>query len=187
MKVEFHKTGERRYAVKILRKNSPVLEMNPAPGFDELMPHDLCHLIVEQVLHIENAIFGQLAKDGNAGTFRNAPSESVNTRDDSRQRRKAAKKGKKMVKENLDSYGISERATYVCWQNWLENSTDAELKKKSEEMKKNVEVTFSQMTTDEKAIYTKENLAKVRARMTKLSEEWRNLNIEEYITVDWEI
>lgn len=185
MQGEFQKTGERRYAVRILRKDLPVLEMNPAPGFDDLMPHDLCHFIVEQVLGIENAIFGQLANNGTAGTFRNAPTESVNTRNDSRQRRKAAKRGKKMVKENLDSYSKSERATYICWQNWLENSTDAELKKRAAEMKLTVEATFNQMTADEKALYTKENLTKVRARMTELSNQWQNLKTGESMKVDW--
>lgn len=187
MKVEFSKTAERRYAIKIFREGLPVLEMNPAPGFDDLMPHDMCHLIVEQVLNIENAIFAQLAGNGTAGTFRNAPSESGNTKNDSRQRRKDAKKGKQMVKDNLEDYAKSERATYVCWQNWLENSPDSEFKKRAEEMKKNAETTFNQMSADEKLIYTKENFEKVRARMTELSEKWQNLKIGESMNVSWKI
>ncbi|HQU85777.1 MAG TPA: hypothetical protein PKY59_21755 [Pyrinomonadaceae bacterium] len=187
MQVEFQKTGERRYAVKILRGDSSVLEMNPAPGFDELMPHDLCHFIVEQVLGIENAIFGQLAGKGTAGTFRNAPSASGNTKNDSRNRRKAAKKGKKMVKDNLDSYAQSERATYIGWQNWLENSQDEELKKRAAEMKPNADATYAQMSAEEKALYNKETLAKLRARMTELSAQWQNLKTGESMTVDWKV
>jgi hypothetical protein len=185
MQIEFHKTSQRSYAVKILRENLPVLEMNPAPGFDDLMPHDLCHLIVEQVLKIENAIFGQILQNGNAGTFRNAPNESLNSKNDSRQRRKSAQKGKKMVKENLNDYQKSERATYICWQNWLENSSDAELKKRSVEMKKNAESVFNQMSAEERAIYTKEKLAQVRERMTQLSNEWKNLKPGEFMTINW--
>ena len=185
MNVEFHKVAGRRYAVKILRENSPVLEMNPAPGFDDLMPHDMCHFIVEQVLNIENAIFGQTAKDGTAGTFRNAPSESANSKNDSRQRRKAARKGKKMVKENLEDCAKSERATYLCWQNWLENSSDAELKSRAEDMKENAESIFSQMSADEKTVYTEAAFARVRARMSELSEEWQNLKIGEFMSVAW--
>ncbi len=185
MKVEFHKIAGRRYAVKILRENLPVLEMNPAPGFDDLMPHDLCHLIVEQVLNIENAIFGQTAKDGTAGTFRNAPSESANSKNDSRQRRKAAKKGKKMVKENLEDYAKSERATYICWQNWLENSSEVKLKSRAAEMKENAEGVFNQMSADEKAVYTENTFASVRARMSELSKEWQNLKIGEFMSVVW--
>ena len=51
MRVEFKKTGERRYGVFIKRIDLPDLEMNPAPGFDRLMPHDLMHFPVEQELN----------------------------------------------------------------------------------------------------------------------------------------
>jgi len=185
MQVEFQKTGARRYAVKILRDGLPALEMNPAPGFDELMPHDLCHFIVEQVLGIENAIFGQIAQNGNAGTFRNAPSESANTKNDSRLRRKTAKKGKKMVKDHLEDYARSERATYVCWQNWLSKSADNELKSRAFEMKKTAEEIFTQMPTAERAIYTNETFEKVNARMSELSQKWQNLKTGESMTVEW--
>jgi hypothetical protein len=43
--------------------------MNSAPGYDDLMPHDLQHFIVERTLGIRNGIFGQLAHGGSAGTF----------------------------------------------------------------------------------------------------------------------
>lgn len=185
MQVEFHKTGARRYAVKILREDLPVLEMNPAPGFDELMPHDLCHFIVEQALGIENAIFGQIANNGNAGTFRNAPNAGVNTKNDSRLRRKTAKKGKRMVKDHLEDYARSERATYVCWQNWLSKSTDAELKNRAFEMKRTAEEIFNQMSASEKAFYTKENFEKVNSRMSELSEKWQKLKSGESMTVEW--
>lgn len=185
MKIEFHKISQKSYAVKILREDSPVLEMNPAPGFDDLMPHDLCHLIVEQALGIKNAIFGQIAQNGNAGTFRNAPNESINNKNDSRQRRKATQKGRKMVKEHLEDYAKSERATYVCWQNWLENSSDEKLRKQAEEMKVTAKSVFGQMSAEEKSFYTKEKLAKVRTQMTELSNKWQKLKVGEFMTVDW--
>jgi hypothetical protein len=50
MQVEFQKTGERRYAVIIKREDLPDMKMNPAPGFDPLMPHDLLHFLVEEEL-----------------------------------------------------------------------------------------------------------------------------------------
>src|SRR6188474_248041 len=103
MQVEFHKTGERRYAVKIRRENLPDVEMNPAPGFDPLMPHDLLHFLVEQELGLRQAIFGHVAAGG--GTFRMRPSESKNDRQDARERRKLKQKGEKMLKkEGLDEY-----------------------------------------------------------------------------------
>lgn len=38
-----------------------LVEMNRAPGYDPLMPHDLLHLIVESELGLTRGIFGQLA------------------------------------------------------------------------------------------------------------------------------
>ncbi len=184
MKIEFCKIGERRYAIKILRDNFPDLEMNPAPGFDDLMPHDMCHLIVEQVLSIDNGIFGRIAKGGTAGSFRNPPSETVNTKKDSRQRRKDKEKGKKIAKQNSDDLAKSERATYVCWQNWLSRSDDLKLKQRAEEMKEDAEIIRMQMSDAERAIYTKENLARVRARMDELSAIWRSLSIGEKMLVE---
>ena len=185
MKVEFRKTAERGYAVKILRENSPVLEMNPAPGFDDLMPHDLCHLIVEQVLGIENAIFGHVAKNGISWSFRNQPSETSNTREDSRRRRKDKRKSISSVKQNQEDYARSERATYVCWQHWLSKSPDPKLKRRAEEMKETAEHIFNQMKPSEMAIYTKENLEKVCQRMSELSQEWQNLKMGDSMTVNW--
>jgi hypothetical protein len=187
MQIEFRKTGTRRYAVKILRDGLPALEMNPAPGFDEMMPHDLCHLIVEQVLEIKNAIFGQIANNGNAGTFRNAPSESDNTKNDSRIRRKSAKKGKRMVKSHLEDYARSERATYVCWENWLSASSDAKLQRRAAEMRQNADGIYNQMSAAERAVYTTENLAKVRLKMDELSCRWQALKIGESMIIDWKI
>lgn len=183
MKVEFSKIGGRRYAVKILRDNAPILEMNPAPGFDELMPHDLCHLIVEQVLYIENAIFGQAAKG--SGTFRNQPSETLNNKNDSRERRKAKQKAKNSVKQNQEDYAKSERATFVCWQNWLSKSSESKLKSRAEEMRETAENIFNQMSAVERAVYTTENLAKVRSRMDELSRQWQSLKAGESMFVDW--
>jgi hypothetical protein len=50
MRVQFHKTDERRYGIVILRDGSEPVRMRTAPGNDPLMPHDLQHFIVEQEL-----------------------------------------------------------------------------------------------------------------------------------------
>jgi hypothetical protein len=89
MQVEFHKTAERRYAILIRREGLPDLKMDPAPGFDPLMPHDLLHFLVEQELGLRRGIFGQLAHGATAGTFRLAPSDASNNRAASRLRRKS--------------------------------------------------------------------------------------------------
>jgi hypothetical protein len=70
--VELIRTGERRYAVAVERAGAPRLIMDPAPGYDERLPHDLVHLAVELEHGIAFGVFGQLAAGGDAGTFRRA-------------------------------------------------------------------------------------------------------------------
>lgn len=135
MRVEFRKTGERRYAVIVLRKDAPNLEMNPAPGFDALIPHDLLHFLVEQELQLRRGIFGQIALGGTAGTFHNKPSEESNSRADSRLRRKNSKRGEKLLKMGLDDCAQSERATYISLYEWLSQSSDAKFQARAMEMK----------------------------------------------------
>ena len=38
MEVQFRRTADRRYAITIYRKDLPPVEMNPAPGYDSIMP-----------------------------------------------------------------------------------------------------------------------------------------------------
>ncbi len=187
MKVEFEKTGERRYGVIIKRENLPDLEMNPAPGFDPFMPHDLLHFIVEQELNLENGIFGQIAKGGTAGTFHQTSAENSDKRAASRFRRKTAKRGKKLLKDNSDDCAKSERATYICLYDWLAHSTDEKLKIRAAEMKIGIESIFAQMSESERASFSKEKLAEIRNRMDELSRRWSTLKINESITLDWSL
>lgn len=185
MKVEFRKTGERRYAVKIQRENLPDLEMNPAPGFDELMPHDLLHFLVEQEFGLRNAIYGQLEHGGTAGTFHQVSDEKSDKRTASRQRRKTAKRGEKMLKTSLNEYAKSERATYVCMYEWFSVSSDEKLKARAREMKPSIESTYAQMTEAERKNYTKEKLSEIRNKMDELSRKWSALKANESIIFDW--
>ena len=47
MKVHFIRSGERRYGMRIERTGAPVLVMDPAPGFDPDLPHDMVHFVVD--------------------------------------------------------------------------------------------------------------------------------------------
>src|SRR5690349_1152344 len=69
MKARFERTGERRYAVAVFRSLHGDLRMDPAPGYSDLIPHDVVHLVVEDEFWLTQGIFGQLAAGGNAGTF----------------------------------------------------------------------------------------------------------------------
>jgi hypothetical protein len=187
MQVEFHKTGEWRYAVVVLREGLPDLKMNPAPGFDPLMPHDMLHFLVEQELGLGRGIFGQIALGGTAGTFFNQPSEMSNNRADARLRRKTAKRGKKLLKENSDDCAQSERATFICLYDWLAHSADEKLRLRASEMKANYDSVLGQMTESERKILNKEKLAEIRRRMNDLSERWSALQVNQSMTLEWSL
>ena len=185
MQVEFHKTGEKRYAVVVRRENFPELKIDPAPGFDPLMPHDLMHFLVEQEFEMRRGIYGQLALGGTAGSFRTeTSSKKSNKRANARLRRKLAKRGKKFAEESND-YDQSERATYVCWQNWLTHSADAKLRSQALKMKDEAKSIFARMPASEKALYTKKKLTEIRVRMDEVSERWSNLQVGQFISFDW--
>lgn len=185
MQVIFQKTGERRYGVIIKRENLPDLEMNPAPGFDPLIPHDLLHFLIEQELGLKKGIFGQIAAGGTAGTFHSKSSEKSNDRADSRLRRKTAKRGKKLLKTGLDDCAQSERATYICLYDWLAHSANAKLQERAREMKVSADSVFGQMNEAERKLLNKEKLAEIRAKMDELSEQWSALQVNQSMILEW--
>src|SRR4030095_3372748 len=118
----FRRTGRRRYAVEAKRSSFPDLEMNPAPGYDEWTPHDLLHLVVEAQLGLTHGVFGQLAAGGDAGTFHPTVKPKQSPRDAARVRTKVKARGKTLMREGRDESAQSERATYICWYEWLARS-----------------------------------------------------------------
>jgi len=185
MKVEFHKTGDRRYAVVVLRAGLPDLEMNPAPGFDALMPHDMLHFLVEQELELRRGIFGQIALGGTAGTFHHAPSGESDPRADARLRRKTARRGKNMLKTGLDDCVQSERATFICLYDWLSHSADEKLRARAAEMKPAFDSVLGQLTETERKKLNNEKLAQIRKRMDELSACWSSLTVGQSMAVEW--
>ena len=83
--------------------------MDPAPGYDSRLPHDVAHFIVEKELGIVGGIFGQLAAGGTAGTF--ASSEA-------KKRRRQKKRGQEISKQNKKDALFSEHAVYAAQSRW---------------------------------------------------------------------
>ena len=69
MLVHFLKTGTRRYGVLVERQGGPTLIAEPAPGYDDFLPHDLLHFVAEAEWGIDGGVFGQLAAGGDPGIF----------------------------------------------------------------------------------------------------------------------
>ena len=83
MQVRFERTAHRRYAVAVLRTRHGNLRLDPAPGYADLIPHDLVRFVVEDEFGLRQGIFGQIAAGGNAGTF--VPTEELRTKARARQ------------------------------------------------------------------------------------------------------
>ena len=185
MRVEFKRTGERRYGVFVKRENLPDLEMNPAIGFDSLIPHDLMHFLVEQEFNLQNAIFGQVAAGGTAGTFRQMSSSKSSGRIDSRLRKKTVEQGKKILKSGLDDCVKSEQATVICLYDWFSHSTDETLRARANEIKANYKSILLQMPEAERKFYTEKKLAQIRGRMDEISARWFALKVNDSIILEW--
>lgn len=67
MEVVFKRTGARRYAVNVAVPGRGVQRIHPAPGYDDDIPHDLVHYVVEAKLRLTNGVFGRAAQGG--GSF----------------------------------------------------------------------------------------------------------------------
>lgn len=76
MRVAFTKVDATRCSIAIEREHGPALVPRPAPGYDDLMPHDLAHYIVEEYFDIGLGVGGQLAAGG-CGIFAPAPEDNT--------------------------------------------------------------------------------------------------------------
>ena len=76
MDVTFTKVDGKRYSVAIERERGPALVTRAGPGYDDLMPHDVAHFVVEEHFEIRLGVWGQLAAGG-TGIFRPAPEDDT--------------------------------------------------------------------------------------------------------------
>jgi len=119
MEVIFRRTGERRYAVNLEIGGKAPQVMDPAPGFDPHIPHDLVHYVVEAELALEQGVFGRAASGG--GTFIATRSGSSGAREQARQRRKQQRR-EASLRAADETRGLemstSERLAGICDLAW---------------------------------------------------------------------
>jgi hypothetical protein len=164
MKVSFAKTGERRYGVIVRRERAPEVVMNPAPGYDDYLPHDMLHFVAEAEWKLNGAVFGQLAAGGDAGTFHPVDQSLVARamRDRKRRKRRAGKpKGRR-----------SEALAHVLEHAWNARRGLEPLPGDWQE----------QLVT---ARVSSERLERVVDRLDDLAERWHSLRIGEELTLEW--
>ena len=107
MKVTFTKVDGKRYTVTIDREAGPPLVTRYAPGYDDLMPHDLAHYLVEEQHEISLGVWGQLAAGG-GGIFTPAPED--NTLAVKRRAQRIAAMGREDMQRSEALVGITVRA-----------------------------------------------------------------------------
>ena len=176
MEVVFRRDGARRYSVIVLREGLPP-QVVGGPGYDDKMPHDLQHFIVERELRIEHGIFGFLAAGGEASGDPHEVGRAA-----SRRRRKARRRDQRMKRRGARAEGdASEHAAGFCWFEWLRRSRDPRAATIAESMA----TTVSKMAEDAQRRYGDEALARVCACMDELSAKWSRLAIGESFTEVW--
>lgn len=119
MDVSFRRTGERRYAVVVAIAGEPPQVMDPAPGFDDRIPHDLVHYVVEAELGLTSGVFGRAA--GGGGTFLAVARDDRSPRERARERRKQLRREASL--RNADEsrqhdMATSERLAAICDLAW---------------------------------------------------------------------
>ncbi|MBL8741762.1 MAG: hypothetical protein JNK04_11730 [Myxococcales bacterium] len=105
MRVTFQRTGPRRYAVLLEPSGREPQSMDPAPGYDDDIPHDLVHYVVEAELGLTTGVFGRAAAGG--GTF--IAAQSGNARERSRLQRKQRRRERRL--RDIDEAAGDEMAT----------------------------------------------------------------------------
>ena len=161
MKVSFTKTGERRYGVYVERDYAPAMIANPAPGFDEFLPHDLLHFVGEAEWGLDGAVFGQLAAGGDPGVFVPVDQDLVARMMRRRKHRRGRPRGHRseLIAHLLESAWKARRHRAPLPENWEERLAAARV--------------------------TPERLAEVVASLDDLAERWHALRIGESLTLEW--
>jgi hypothetical protein len=117
--VTFERTGARRYAVLVAVPGEPERAMDPAPGYDDDIPHDLVHYAVEAELGFANGVYGSAAQGG--GTFITRAEHDPSLRQRARRRRKRYRRERSLRArdERRDAeMQTSERLAAVCDVAW---------------------------------------------------------------------
>lgn len=183
MKVHFIRSGERRYSMRIEREGAPVLVMDPAPGFDPDLPHDMVHFVVEAALGLKTGVFGQIAAGGDAGSFRVETADgALSAKERQRAARKQVAKGAKLIRSQGREGELSELAAFLLdigWRSGTRPDSAAQRAALGE-----AERTRASLSGDERARIDAAR-PRVFADFDRLSKAWRALRIGEALVLEW--
>jgi hypothetical protein len=155
MNVTFTRTAERRYRVSVEGAGIAPSFMEPAPGYDARLPHDMAHFVVENELGIRGGVFGQLADGGHANTFRPMGE---------RPRTRAVKRGDRLATVNREDGARSEKVVALACRIWT---------------------TGGAVPAAGVDGVSSEDLTRVCRRFDDVSAQWLRLRVGESMTLVW--
>ena len=170
MKAVFRRTRSRGYALDLVRERGEDLTMNPAPGYDDLLPHDLVHLLVEVHWGLRDGIFGHVADGGNAHTFR--LSDERPRAETPRQTARKARQVRRGNRHGGSEMARSERLASVVHARWDQRHHSAWLPEWYDR-----ELTAS--GADEAEVVAALDEAE------RLSARWRRVEVGQRLIIDW--
>jgi len=172
MRVSFKRTGVRRYAVILSLPGKGPQVMDPAPGYDDDIPHDLVHYVVEAELGLVHGVYGRAAQGG--GTFMGREGTGLSARERTRQQRKQRKRESSLSNRDAASardIETSERLAALCDITWRRKHGQ-----RPDPLRKAAEPLFD---TDAASV------ARVVARLDPIAQRWRALVIGEALSFEW--
>lgn len=164
MEVRFTKLAGRRYRVAVKRERGPELAPRQGPGYDEYLPHEAVHLIVEIEANVSGGVFGRIAA-GQSNIF--WPIDPMVGR---RQRRRESKR--RVSDGERADMGRSETLVSICQPLW--------------EMRAGLRLTtpewFSRLEPDD---LSSPLIERIIGQLDEFARRWHALDIDESITIAW--
>lgn len=113
MHVAFRRTGVRRYATVVTVPGHAPRALDPAPGYDDDIPHDLVHYVVEAELGLRYGVYGSAARGG--GTFIATSQEDTRPRERAREQRRQRRRERSLrARDASGEMARSERLAASC-------------------------------------------------------------------------
>lgn len=169
--VSFKRTGVRRYAVTVAVAGEPVRALNPAPGYDDDIPHDLVHYVVEAELGLTNGVYGRAARG--AGSFITTSGRDQSPRERARRQRKQRRREKAL--HDVDArheaeMAKSERFTALCDITWRRKHGQ-----RPDPLRSAPDVGSADV----------EEVERVVSRLDAIAPLWRNLPLDQELVFQW--